>query len=185
MRKLADERATARAVGSDLRCRIARGDLELARAGRRAWLCVLLACGAGLGGGCARGVHWRIGTFEEAHREAQRTDQLTLVYFRSWYLVECTEFEERVLRDPAVLAESDRMVCVPLDFDWDRRLAERWELEDVPAVAVVGPHGEVLAKHGGPLTKTELLALIETARAGLERAAPSDRSAGSGSLPPS
>ena len=155
------------------------------RVRRRGWLCFLLIPAAALGGGCARGVHWRIGAFEEAHRDAARADRLTLVYFRTWYLVECTEFEERVLRDPAVLADTDRMVCVPLDFDWDRSLAQRWELGAVPAIALVGPHGEVRAKHAGPLTKTELLNLVETARASVEPSAPSDRSAGSGAPPPS
>ena len=114
--------------------------------------------------GCARGVHWRFGTYEDGYNEARHAGKLTFVYFRVWYLVECTNFEDQVLKDPQVLAETDRMVCVPLDFDWDKPLAQRWNLTAIPAFAIVAPSGEILAQRQTPLTKLELLADIRSAR---------------------
>jgi hypothetical protein len=108
--------------------------------------------------GCARGVNWRFGRFEDAYNDAHQSGKLTFVYFRAWYLVECTAFEDNVLRDPDVLAETDRLVCVPLDFDWDKPLAQRWQVTAVPAFVLLAPSGELLARGQTPVTKAELLA---------------------------
>jgi len=130
--------------------------------GVRGWAVVLPAVMAGCGGG----IHWQGPTFPEARARACRTNQLTFVYFRSWYLVECTDFEERVLKDPAVLSETRDMVCVALDFDWDRPLAQQWELNAVPAFAIVAPNGEVLCRRQAPITRDELLAALRSAKSG-------------------
>ncbi len=121
-----------------------------------------LACG-----GCNQGVHWQLGRYEDALKRGQREKKLTFVYFRSWYSVECTDFEEHVLKDAEVLAETNGMVCVPLDYDWDQPLAGRWGLKKVPAFALVGPDSEVLAKRQAPLSREDLLTDIKAARTAL------------------
>ena len=104
---------------------------------------------------------------------AVRTDRPVFVYFRSWYSVECTHFEENVLKDPEILAETATMVCVPLDFDWDRPLAQQWDLGAVPAFVIVTPDGRVLAKGQAPLTREMLLEAFRTVHAAHPRPAPS------------
>ena len=129
---------------------------------------LLLGCGvlftALCATGCARGVKWQIGRFEDAYNTARQSGKLTFVYFRAWYLVECTDFEENVLKNPEVLAETDRMVCVPLSYEWDQPLAGRWGLTTVPAYAIVAPTGEALARRQTPLTKDDLLGDLRAAR---------------------
>ena len=122
------------------------------------WLC-----------GCTEGIRWKGPTFADAFPLAQAGHKLTFVYFRSWYLVECTHFEEEVLKNSAVLAETQSMVCVPLDFDNDRLfvrppLTEKWGITKVPAVVIVTPEGDVLARGQAPITVQALLGMIRDAK---------------------
>jgi hypothetical protein len=114
--------------------------------------------------GCNGGIHWQGPTFNDARALARRTNKLTFVYFRSWYLVECTNFEEQVLKQPDVLAETRSMVCVVLDYDWDRPLAQRWGLKTVPAFAIVSADDEVLVRQAAPVTHDDLLRAIRYAK---------------------
>jgi len=63
-----------------------------------------------------------------------------------------------------VLAETRGMVCVVLDFDWDRPLAQQWHLKTVPAFAIVAPSGELLGEQCAPITREELLRVIRSAK---------------------
>jgi hypothetical protein len=128
----------------------------------RAWALSFLTLGLT---GCNGGIHWQGPAFTDAYALARRTDKLTFVYFRSWYLVECTDFEEKVLKNPEVLAETRNMVCCVLDFDWDRPLAQQWRLKNIPAYAIVAPSGELLARQAAPITREELLRGIRSAKA--------------------
>jgi thioredoxin-related protein len=114
--------------------------------------------------GCQPGVQWRLGRFEDARIQAQAQRQLTFVYFRTWYSVECTRFEEEVLKQPRVLEALKGLVAVPLEYDADRDLAQRWSLTQVPAFAIVDPSGNVLASGQGVVSADVLLAAIERAR---------------------
>jgi hypothetical protein len=117
--------------------------------------------------GCQTAIPWRGPTFPDAHAIARRGNQLTFVYFRSWYSVECTDFEESVLKHPDVLAETRDLVCCVLDFDWDRPLADKWRLTGVPAFAIVAPSGAVLARDQTPIQRAALLAAMRGAKATL------------------
>ncbi len=125
------------------------------------FFCLLVATG------CSEGVHWTVGTYDDAHAQAVAAHQATFVYFRNWYLTECTEFEEKVLKQPDVLNETRTMVCVPLSFDWDRPLAQQWRLAAPPAIAIVAPDGTVLARDDAPITAADLLAEMRAAKAKL------------------
>jgi hypothetical protein len=114
--------------------------------------------------GCHPSVAWELCSFEDAHEIGRKSGKLTFVYFRSWYLVDCTNFEEQILRTPEVLFQTRGMVCVPLDFDWDQALAHDWGLTKVPAFALVAPNGEVLVRRETPITREELLAAIRDAK---------------------
>jgi len=121
--------------------------------------CVLLA-------GCNGGIHWEGPSYSDASATARRTNKLTFVYFRSWYLVECTNFEEQILKQPDILAETRSVVCVVLDYDWDRPLAQKWGLKTVPAFAIVAPDGNVLVRQAAPITHDDLLRAIRSAKKG-------------------
>ncbi len=129
--------------------------------------------------GCKAGLRWDFVPYPDAQAKARAAGKATLVYFRSWYLVECTEFEEKILKDPEVLAETRDMVCVPLDYRWDRPLAEEWGISRVPALAITAPDGELLARQQAPITRAEVLSAMRTAKQTIARARPSTAPAAS------
>jgi len=121
--------------------------------------------------GCSPGVRWSLGTFEDARTQAAAKQRLLLVYFRNWYSVECTRFEEEVLKHPSILAATADLVCVPLEHSYsaDASLARSWGLDGAPAVAIVDPTGSACEAISGPVSVQELLAAIRRAK---ERFAP-------------
>jgi hypothetical protein len=114
--------------------------------------------------GCSDGVRWRGFDYRSVHNQSKRENKLTFVYLRSAYLVECTRFEENVLRDPAVLNALRDLNCAVIDFGWDSRLAEKWKLERAPAFAIVNPAGELLSGGFGAISAEQLLEAVAEAR---------------------
>ena len=125
----------------------------------------LAVCALPLLAGCDGGVQWEFRTFRDAHEIARDANKLTFVYFRNWYSVECTRFEENILKHPEVLAETRGMVCVPLDFDYDQSLARRWRLQKTPAYVIVTPDRSILARADAPITRDDLLEAMRLAKA--------------------
>jgi len=124
----------------------------------------LAGCGEGIYWPGVTSIRWHGPTYPEAHAVARKADKLTFVYFRNWYRKECTDFEEHVLRDWEVVAETRALICVMLDFDWDRPLADRWGIKAAPAFVITSPDDEVLARQDPPITKQDVLGAIRSAR---------------------
>jgi hypothetical protein len=120
---------------------------------------LLAAIVAGLTGlsGCRTAVNWHLGSFDDAHSVAVKRGRNTFVYFRSWYSVDCTQFEDQVLSNPRVLEKLDAFVCVPLEYDWDKSLAERWGLRRTPATAIVDVNRQLVAKTEGTVSVQQML----------------------------
>ncbi len=140
-------------------------------AGRAAAMAGLLLAVA-VASGCAAGVKWEFTSFQEAQQKAAQENKPTFVYLRSWYLVECTKFEEETLKDPEVLAETQQVVCVPLDFDCDQVLAKQWSITSVPAFVIVSPKGELLARAQGVIGRAVTLEALRAACKGQATALP-------------
>ncbi len=102
-------------------------------------------------------------------REAQKRDQLVFVYLRHWTSIACTQFEDQVLSDPAVLDATADLYCIPLDITWDRELAGKWGVLEVPAVVIFSPDGRQLATLSGVIGRRQLLDAIATAKAQVSR----------------
>jgi len=109
-------------------------------------------------------VQWRLGPYEDARAQAQAQQRLNFVYFRTWYSVECTRFEEDVLMQPRVVEALRSLVAVPLEYDVDRDTARRWSITQVPSFAIVDPSGKVLASAQGVVSADVLLAAIDRAQ---------------------
>ena len=129
---------------------------------------VVAAIGLGLlatyAAGCSSGIPWRGFTFERVHEQSRRDHKLTFVYFRHWSVIACTDFEEDVLEDAAVRKATADLYCVPLDFHWDRTLADEWDVQEPPAVVILDPRRRVMASRSGAISVKELLEMIESAR---------------------
>ena len=119
-----------------------------------------------LTGGCGGDIRWRAEhEFAPVFAESQRDHKLTFVYFRSWYLVQCTEFEDTALRHPEAARETRSMNCVKLDFDANAALTRRWGLAEAPAIAVLDWSGQPLSTAYGPITRERLLETLREAAA--------------------
>lgn len=116
------------------------------------------------GAGCAPGVQWRYGAFEPIFTDAKATGRLSLVYFRSWYSVQCTKAEDSVFNDPRLKTATADMHCVPLDFDWDKPLATAWKVTTVPSIVILSPNEEILESYSGEFTVAAVLEAIARAK---------------------
>lgn len=114
--------------------------------------------------GCSPGVRWRYDAFDPVFSDSRKSGKLTLVYFRSWYSVQCTRAEESVFNAPAMQQATAGMNCVPLDFDWDRPLATNWRVTSVPAFVILDPEGRVIESQSGELTLQTVLDTIARAK---------------------
>ncbi len=129
-------------------------------------LLMLAIVGAVSAVGCAPGVSWRRFSYDEGYQLAQKEARPIFVYFRAWWLVECTQFEDTVLKDPAVVNQTSDMVCVMLNYGYepDKKLAESWGISRSPAFAVVSPTGELLGKGEGMLTPDSVALMLRGAK---------------------
>ena len=119
----------------------------------------------GLGmAGCSPGIRWQGYVFDPVYAKSRAENKLTFVYFRNWYAVECTEFEESVLKQPVVREAVANLISVALSFDWDRPLADRWGIRQTPAFVIVDPEGRVLAHGEGDISLEALLDAVEQAK---------------------
>lgn len=133
-----------------------------ARAAAALWGTLLLGA---LGSGCADGVQWRSYSYEPAIQQSRVDRKLTFVYFRNWFSVTCTDFEEQVLKDPAVLAALRELNAVPLEYGGaDQKLGERIGVMRTPGFAILDPDEDVLVVRSGPLSAEETVAAIEDAK---------------------
>jgi len=130
---------------------------------RRRWLLALAGLAGGIAG-CSQGVRWRLDSYENVQRLSRAEGKLTFVYFRNWYSVRCAQFEEHVLKNPEVLAATHALNCVPLEFDWDRRLAEQWGIDQTPGFVIINPQGRVVTLRAGEITVDDVLGAIARAR---------------------
>jgi hypothetical protein len=133
--------------------------------GRHAALAVVFALLLGAIG-CTPGIAWSRFTYDEGFELAQREGKPVFVYFRAWWMVECTRFEDDVLKDPAVINVTSDLVCVPLNFDYepDRKLAESWGITRPPAYAMIAPNGELLGRGEGLMSVTSVVLGIQAAK---------------------
>jgi hypothetical protein len=134
------------------------------RRGCAALLTVALGVAGTFAAGCSPGIRWRGYTFEHVYADSQRDQKLTLVYFRHWSVIACTDFEENVLKNPEVLEATKDLYCVPLDFRWDRPLADQWNIELPPGIVILAPDERVLASLYGEISLEQLLEAIQAAK---------------------
>lgn len=125
---------------------------------------VLLLAATIVPAGCTPGIQWRDYAYDAARDASRRGNKLAFIYFRQWSSVECTQFEEKVLKDPRILQATTDLYCVALEFGWDEGLARDWGITAPPAVALVDPQGRVLAKSEGLVSAEELLKRVQAAQ---------------------
>ncbi|QOJ15359.1 MAG: hypothetical protein HRU75_12265 [Planctomycetia bacterium] len=120
---------------------------------------------------CGPSVRWHFDP-RSAESQVRREPALRMVYFRNWYSVECTRFEDDVLRDAAVVEALRGVVCVMLSYDFDRPLAEEWGVTAAPGAALVDTGGRAVSSITGGVSRDEFLRWLESAlqigRAALE-----------------
>ena len=121
-----------------------------------------------LGGmvGCQAGVQWDYYRFPPAYEESRQTGEPLFVYFRDWASPRSMVFEDEVLLDPAVLAETRNFLCVVLQWNTpsDQPIAREFGIDAIPGVALVSAERRVLASLEGEVSVENLLAAMRAAR---------------------
>jgi thiol:disulfide interchange protein len=130
-----------------------------------------------LNAGCSPGIAWRAFAYDTKPSDPARAGKVVLVYFRHWAVVQCTEFEEKVLKDPAVLAATSDLYCIVLDYRVDKKRADQWGVTQPPGIALLGPDGRLLDRSSGMISAAALADMIDRARNAATR--PASRPAGS------
>ncbi len=134
------------------------------RSARRARpIACVLSLAALLSGGCA-GVRWDDYKFDRTQLARNPQRPLTLVYFRHWSAIDCTDFEERTLKDARVIKAMAEMTCIMLDYYWDKPLADSWSIPRPPAAVILNARGDVLERQSGLATPDAFLAKLEAAK---------------------
>ena len=80
---------------------VAADTLRLRRALSPAALVLAGLVGLGMLG-CSAGIRWQGFVFDPVYAKSREENKLTFVFFSNWYAIECTEFEENVLKQPVV-----------------------------------------------------------------------------------
>ncbi len=140
-------------------CRVSTG---AARLPRRAAL-LIVAIVAALASGCTA-TRWDDVKFDRSQLGRNPKRPLTLVYFRHWSVIDCTEFEERTLKDPRVIKAMADMTCILLDYYWDKPLADGWAVSQPPAVVILNPAGQVIERQSGLATPDAFIGKLEAAK---------------------
>ena len=115
--------------------------------------------------GCQPQIQWQVGWYNDVQSRASNQKKLTFVYFRLWTSITCTNFEEQVLKRADVVAALSDLVCIPLEYQWDSPIANKWGLTEPPAFAIIAPDGRVLASGQSKVTAESLLEAIRRAKA--------------------
>jgi len=122
--------------------------------------------------GCSQGVNWRKFAYDADDIATEARDQLVFVYLRHWAIPACTQFEEQVLKDPAVIEQTRSMYCLVINFSADRHLADEWGIAEPPGVVFQTAGGVTLKVLNGFKTVPEMLDAIADARQRLANPVP-------------
>lgn len=125
---------------------------------------IALLAFAALCAGCAPEIRWRGLLYDAVHADARRDGRPTFTYLRAWYLPACTRFEDTILKDPEIVAASDGFYAALIEFDSARHLTDQWGVQRPPAVVILDPESNVLAKLEGDISKAALLAAMTRVR---------------------
>lgn len=90
-----------------------------------------------------------VASFDAALAEAATTGRSVLVFVTAPWSRGATRFEERTLKDAEVRGLLNGLVCVRIDADRDRALAERFAVDALPLVLIVDAKGQALERVAG------------------------------------
>lgn len=88
-------------------------------------------------------------TYDGALAQAASTGRSVFVLVSAPWSRGAVRFEERTLKDAEVRGILNGLICVRLDPDRDRELAERFAVDTLPLVLIVDAQGRVLDRSGG------------------------------------
>jgi hypothetical protein len=132
------------------------------------WRCglpfvALLAVVLATAGGCA-GVRWDF-DYAQAQRESQRQNRPVLLYFWDWLSIDRSRMDSEVWSDPRVIAETRRVIVVPLEQGWFPDMVKKYQVESAPTLILLSPQGTEVARLKGVPTPEELVTWLRTSLA--------------------
>lgn len=110
-------------------------------------------------------VEWRTDV-SRAHAEARTFHRMIWLQFTGSWCQFCHQMERQTFVDPRVVDRAhDNFVPVKIQSDFHEDLIVRFNISGLPATVIVGPSGEVIAKHEGFVEATPFVTFLDTARA--------------------
>ncbi len=87
--------------------------------------------------------------YEKALEKARAENKLVMVDFTAEWCGWCKKLESEVYTQPSVRAKIDQFVPVMVDVDKQKDLAEQYNVEGMPYIAIVDADGNLLADQNG------------------------------------
>lgn len=117
---------------------------------------LILACTAG-----CQGVRWNF-DYNQAQRQAERQDRPILLYFWDWLSLDRSRMDSEVWNDPRVIAESKRVIVVPLEQGWFPDMVKKYGVESAPTLILLSSQGVEIARLRGVPRPEELVTWLRT-----------------------
>lgn len=108
----------------------------------------------------ARDVAWTR-DFAGGLKLAQKTGKPVLLDFSATWCGPCREMEHAVWPDRAVVARSQKFVCISVDIDNLEYVAARYHADSIPTIVLADPYGNQISRHTGYMGTGELSDFLE------------------------
>jgi protein disulfide-isomerase len=104
-------------------------------------------------------IAWR-NDLNTAQREAGDANKLVLLYFTASWCGPCQEMRRTVWTDERVADAMQRYVPVKVDIDHNPLLAQRYQVQAIPMIAVIDERGQVVRSIEGGMDASAAVAWL-------------------------
>lgn len=108
-------------------------------------------------------IPWR-SDFAAAQAEAQKSDKPIFAYFTAEWCAPCQDLKRTTWSDKKVESALQAYIPLKLDVDANTTLAQRYNIEPIPAFLILDSQGNVTANHAGALGADDFLAWLRSSR---------------------
>ncbi len=103
---------------------------------------------------------------DAALESARRSDRIVLLHFTATWCGPCRRLEQHAFKNSKVVDVLNRSaVCVKVDIDKNRKLAEQYGIVKVPADIILTADKTLVEKQYSPTVADDYLALLQKAQA--------------------
>lgn len=98
-----------------------------------------------------------------AQRQAAQETRIVLVAFTRIWSPACWHMDSHTLSEPDIRRQLERLICVRVDADRQRKLADAYNVGDVPVFITLHPDGGLLTRCQGYQAPDSFLTFLRVA----------------------